>query len=142
MLVPIADGHRSGPTPKSTSAPAPAPATDPASSTLSRLPAELQIAISEYLPYPDALSFKHTSRHFYLLVRTDVKLRVQWLIARMDNHLEGPNMKRCDLRTDRSFWRGNVPYVLNIRDDVERLTCAARWYSDIGLIWSVSQDQG
>ena len=75
--------------------------------TLTDLPTELHLAISQYLTYPDALSLKHTSRHFFHLVDTGVKLKVAWLVERHSLHLECPN-HCCDLRSDRQFCKGSV----------------------------------
>lgn len=73
------------------------------------LPTELHIAISRYLIYPDALSLKHTNVHFYHLVDTGVRLKVEWLMERRMLHLECPNDRRCDLGSDLRFCRGSVP---------------------------------
>lgn len=75
------------------------------------LPSELHFLISGYLTYPDALSLKHSTRHFYGLVDTGLRLKVEWLIERRRLHLECPNETRCDLGTDIKFCRGSVPYV-------------------------------
>lgn len=77
--------------------------------TLMSLPTELHIAITEYLIYPDALSLKHTNRHFYSWVDTDTELKVEWLLERRSLHLECPNDRRCDLGSDLRFCRGSVP---------------------------------
>ncbi|KAG5939188.1 hypothetical protein E4U53_007859 [Claviceps sorghi] len=58
---------------------------------LASLPTELQLAISNLLIYPDALSLKHTSRAFYQLVDTGVELKIDWLVSRRKLHLECPN---------------------------------------------------
>jgi hypothetical protein len=76
---------------------------------LMSLPTELHIAISKCLIYPDALSLKHTSRHWYSLVCTDIELKVDWLIERRRLHLECPNDRRCDFGSDLRFCRGSVP---------------------------------
>ncbi len=76
------------------------------------LPTELHLAISRFLIYPDALSLKHTNRHFRALVRTDVTLKIEWLLERRRLHLECPNSQKCDLGSDLRFCRGSVPYVL------------------------------
>ncbi|KFA76057.1 hypothetical protein S40288_00358 [Stachybotrys chartarum IBT 40288] len=73
------------------------------------LPAELHLAMSKHLIYPDALSLKHTSRYLYGLVNTGVKLKVAWLVERRSLHLECPNDRRCDLGSDLRFCRGSVP---------------------------------
>jgi hypothetical protein len=93
---------------------APGPDTTPASSNgqrleLSTLPPEIHLAISQLLIYPDALSFKHTNRHFYGLVDTGVELKVEWLMQRRSLHLECPSSVRCDLGSDLRFCRGSVP---------------------------------
>ena len=79
----------------------------PRPTTLTDLPPELHLAISQHLTYPDALSLKHTSRHFFPLVDTGVKLKVAWLVERHRLHLECPN-HCCDLRSDLQFCRGSV----------------------------------
>ncbi|KAG5928407.1 hypothetical protein E4U42_000703 [Claviceps africana] len=78
---------------------------------LASLPTELQLAISDLLIYPDALSLKHTSRAFYHLVDTGVELKIDWLVSRRKLHLECPNDRACDLRSDLQFCRGSVAYV-------------------------------
>ncbi len=80
--------------------------------TLMGLPPEIHLQISQQLIYPDALSLKHTSRYFYRLVDTGVKLKVDWLMSRRQLHLDCPNDTRCDLGSDLRFCRGSVPYVL------------------------------
>jgi hypothetical protein len=77
--------------------------------TLMDLPPEIHLLISKHLIYPDALSLKHTSRHFYGLVNTGVRLKVEWLVERRSLHLECPNDHRCDLGSDLRFCRGSVP---------------------------------
>lgn len=75
------------------------------------LPPELHLAVSEYLIYPDALSLKHTNRHFYSIVDTGIELKIDWLMERRRLHLECPNDRRCDLGSDLRFCRGSVPCV-------------------------------
>ncbi|KAI9158197.1 f-box domain-containing [Paramyrothecium foliicola] len=97
----------------------------PSQLNLMSLPTELHLAISKHLIYPDALSLKHTNRHFYSLVFTGVKLKVAWLMERRSLHLECPNDRRCDLGSDLRFCRGSVPYVFHSMPshvDLERLT--------------------
>ncbi|GAB0133447.1 hypothetical protein EsDP_00001854 [Epichloe bromicola] len=72
------------------------------------LPAELQLEISNLLVYPDALSLKHTNRTFYGLVDTGVVLKIDWLVSRRKLHLECPNDRGCDLKSDLEFCRGSV----------------------------------
>lgn len=79
--------------------------------TFTGLPTEIHLLISKQLIYPDALSLKHTSRYFYSLVDTGVKLKVAWLMERRLLHLDCPNDRRCILRTDLEFCRGSVTYV-------------------------------
>jgi hypothetical protein len=79
--------------------------------TLMTLPPELHLLIAQYLIYPDALSLKHTNRHFYQLVDTGVRLKVEWLMERRLLHLECPSDSRCDLGSDLRFCRGSVKYV-------------------------------
>lgn len=75
------------------------------------LPAEIHILVSKELIYPDALSLKHTSRYFYDWVDTGVKLKVDWLMERRELHLDCPNDRKCNLRTDLDFCRGSVTSV-------------------------------
>ena len=76
--------------------------------TLTGLPTEIHLLIAQHLIYPDALSLKHTSRHFYQLVDTGVRLKVAWLMERRLLHLECPSDQRCDLGSDLRFCRGSV----------------------------------
>lgn len=75
------------------------------------LPTELHLLIGKELTYPDALSLKHTSRYFYNLVDTGVRLKVAWLMERRMLHLDCPNDRKCNLRTDLEFCRGSVKSV-------------------------------
>ena len=75
----------------------------PSCPSLSSLPAELQLYISSHLPYPDALSLKHTCRHFYIIVDTGVRLKVSWLIERRQLHLPCPSEGQCLLKSDEAF---------------------------------------
>lgn len=75
------------------------------------LPTEIHILISKELIYPDALSLKHTSRYFYSLVDTGVRLKVAWLMERRMLHLDCPNDRKCILKTDLEFCRGSVTSV-------------------------------
>lgn len=79
--------------------------------SLFSLPPELHLLIASYLIYPDALSLKHTNRHFYHLVDTGIKLKIDWLVERRQLHLECPNNTKCDLGSDLRFCRGSVRYV-------------------------------
>ena len=72
------------------------------------LPTELHLLIAKHLTYPDALSLKYTSRYFFYLVDTGVRLKVAWLMERRDLDLERPNDRQCDLRSDLRFCRGSV----------------------------------
>ncbi|KAI0435268.1 F-box domain-containing protein [Xylaria sp. FL1042] len=92
--------------------------------SLAGLPTELHLLISKHLTYPDALSLKHTSRHFYYLVDTGVRLKVDWLMERRSLHLECPNDRRCDLRSDLGFCRGSVKLLMRRRR--EHLECESR----------------
>jgi hypothetical protein len=76
---------------------------------LMSLPTELHLAISKLLIYPDALSLKHTNRHFYNITDTGTWLKVEWLLERRRLHLECGNERRCDLGSDLRFCRGSVP---------------------------------
>ena len=91
--------------------PGPAPQPRRSGPTLSSLPPELHLLIAQHLIYPDALSLKHTNRHFYQLVDTGVRLKVEWLMERRLLHLECPSDQRCDLGSDLRFCRGSVKYV-------------------------------
>ncbi|KAH7353564.1 hypothetical protein B0T11DRAFT_287043 [Plectosphaerella cucumerina] len=95
--------------------PSPSPPDAPPSASLDSLPTELHLLIASHLPYPDALSLKHTSRHFYRLVDTGVQLKVAWLISRHELHLDCPNDSRCDLRNDSNFCRGSVRRLMHRR---------------------------
>lgn len=75
------------------------------------LPTEIHVLISKELIYPDALSLKHTSRYFYNWVDTGVRLKVAWLVERRELHLDCPNDRKCNLRTDLEFCRGSVTSV-------------------------------
>lgn len=83
--------------------------SNPPELNLMSLPTELHMAISRYLIYPDALSLKHTNRHFYSWVDTGTVLKVEWLLERRSLHLECPNDQRCELGSDLRFCRGSVP---------------------------------
>lgn len=83
--------------------------SDSAELTFMSLPTELHMAVSRYLIYPDALSLKHTNRHFYSWVDTGTELKVEWLLERRSLHLECPNDRRCELGSDLRFCRGSVP---------------------------------
>jgi hypothetical protein len=76
------------------------------------LPTELHLQIASYLTYPDALSLKHTNRHFYGFVYTGVNLKIEWLIERRRLHLDCPHDKGCELGSDMRFCRGSVRYVI------------------------------
>lgn len=80
--------------------------------TLITLPPEIHLLIARHLIYPDALALRHTNRHFYQLVDTGVKLKVEWLMERRLLHLECPSDQRCDLGSDLRFCRGSVKSVL------------------------------
>src|SRR5690348_13890383 len=89
----------------------PAPDSSSPHPQFTTLPPEIHLLISSNLIYPDALSLKHTSRYFYRIVDTGVKLKVEWLMERRKLHLECPNNQRCDLGSDLKFCRGSVKYV-------------------------------
>ncbi|KAF4472834.1 F-box domain-containing [Fusarium albosuccineum] len=84
--------------------------------TLMALPTEIHLAISKLLIYPDALSLKHTNAHFYSLVDTGIRLKVEWLVERRSLHLECPNDRRCDLGSDLRFCRGT--YSCNAGENI------------------------
>jgi hypothetical protein len=77
-----------------------------------RLPPELHLAIIAHLPYPDALSLKHSSRYFYGIVNTGINLKIEWLISRRQLHLECPHDGSCLLNSDRNFCRGSVRLLM------------------------------
>ncbi|PVH81146.1 hypothetical protein DL98DRAFT_417455 [Cadophora sp. DSE1049] len=79
------------------------------------LPTELHLQIASYLTYPDALSLKHTNRHFYSFVYTGVNLKVEWLINRRTLHLDCPHNKKCELGSDMRFCRGSVRLLMKRR---------------------------
>lgn len=81
---------------------------------LMTLPSELHIQISKYLSYPDALALKHSSRHFYSIVNTGVRLKVDWLIERFEHKLECP-MEKCSFSTDESFCNARVRGIMERR---------------------------
>ena len=83
--------------------------------SLLSLPPELLLLITSHLPYPDALSFKHTTPYLYTLVRTSVRLRVSWLVDRGTRGLVVPRRK-CVLKTDAAFCcSGEVRRIMDIR---------------------------
>ncbi|KGO76615.1 hypothetical protein PITC_091380 [Penicillium italicum] len=84
------------------------------STNLMTLPSELHIQISTYLSYPDALALKHSSRHFYSMVFTGVRLKVDWLLERFEHKLECP-MEKCLFSTDESFCNGQVCGIMERR---------------------------
>lgn len=86
--------------------------TEKSQTNFMHLPTEIHLLISKELIYPDALSLKHTSRYFYNLVDTGVRLKVAWLMERRMLHLDCPNDRKCILRTDLEFCRGSVTSVL------------------------------
>jgi hypothetical protein len=89
----------------------PGPDGETTPATFALLPPEIHEQISKQLIYPDALSLKHTSRYFYRMVDTGVRLKVEWLMERRMLHLECPNNTRCDLGSDLRFCRGSVAWV-------------------------------
>jgi F-box associated protein len=98
------------------------PSPPPPSACLDSLPTELHLLIASHLPYPDALSLKHTSRHFYRLVDTGVRLKVAWLVSRHELHLDCPSDSRCDLRNDSNFCRGSVRSVCSILTSTDEVS--------------------
>ncbi|KAK3898775.1 hypothetical protein C8A05DRAFT_18692 [Staphylotrichum tortipilum] len=92
--------------------------------TFTTLPVEIHLLIAHHLIYPDALSLKHTSRHFYQLVDTGVRLKVEWLVERRLLHLECPSDRRCDLGSDLRFCRGSVKLLMQRRR--EHIECESR----------------
>lgn len=96
--------------PEPSSSPNPSPTT-----TLLSLPPELHHLISNNLTYPDALSLKHTSTHFYTLINTGIHLKVSWLIQRRGLHLDCPHDRACELGSDWRFCRGSVGLLMKRR---------------------------
>ncbi|KAK1749524.1 hypothetical protein QBC47DRAFT_151651 [Echria macrotheca] len=92
--------------------------------TFTTLPPEIHLLITRHLIYPDALSLKHTSRYFYSLVDTGVRLKIDWLVERRRLHLECPNDRRCDLGSDLRFCRGSVRLLMQRRR--EHIECESR----------------
>ncbi|CAN8102816.1 unnamed protein product [Discula destructiva] len=88
------------------------------------LPTEIHTLISKELIYPDALSLKHTSRYFYSLVDTGVRLKVAWLMSRRLLHLDCPKDRKCILKTDLEFCRGSVTLLMQRRR--EHMECESR----------------
>ncbi|KAK0129216.1 hypothetical protein ONS95_001151 [Cadophora gregata] len=86
-----------------------------AKASFATLPTELHLQIASYLTYPDALSLKHTNRHFYSFVYTGVNLKVEWLINRRTLHLDCPHDKKCELGSDMRFCRGSVRLLMKRR---------------------------
>ncbi|KAI1819235.1 F-box domain-containing protein [Xylaria intraflava] len=92
--------------------------------SLAGLPTELHLLIAERLTYPDALSLKFTSRHFFYLVDTGVTLKVDWLMECRNLDLKCPYDGNCDLRSDLRFCRGSVKLLMQRRR--EHLECESR----------------
>jgi hypothetical protein len=82
--------------------------------TFMSLPTELHLLISKHLIYPDALSLKHTNRHFFNIVYTGVHLKIDWLIERRRLHLDCPNDQKCELGSDLRFCRGSIGYARSV----------------------------
>ena len=78
------------------------------------LPTELHFPIADHLPYPDALALKHTCGHFYHLVDTGVKKKVDWLVERFERKLECP-MEKCCFRTDEVFCNSRMRKLMERR---------------------------
>ncbi|KAF7942905.1 uncharacterized protein EAE97_006359 [Botrytis byssoidea] len=79
------------------------------------LPQEIQVLIISHLIYPDALSLKHTNRHFYSFVYTGLHLKIEWLIQRRRLHLDCPSDSKCELGSDVRFCRGSVALLMKRR---------------------------
>lgn len=101
----------------------PSPSSE-SSPSLSTIPEELYSLILPHLPYPDALSLKHTSRKFYRLVDTSMELKVAWLIDRHIRGLPCPQ-KQCILKTDAAF-------CLSKSGEVKRLMERRRRHEECG----------
>ncbi|EFQ98558.1 F-box domain-containing protein [Nannizzia gypsea CBS 118893] len=79
-----------------------------------RLPTEIHMHIASLLSYPDALALKHTNSYLYSLVRTNLPLRVDWIIERHEKGLAVPR-KNCVLRTDELFCNSEVNQIMERR---------------------------
>ncbi|EFE32983.1 uncharacterized protein ARB_00070 [Trichophyton benhamiae CBS 112371] len=79
-----------------------------------RLPTEIHMHIASFLSYPDALALKHTNSYLYSLVRTNLPLRVDWIIERHEKGLTVPR-KNCVLRTDELFCNSEVNQIMERR---------------------------
>lgn len=91
------------------------PTGAPQRTSLSTLPTELQLWISRQLAYPDALSLKHVSRHFYGLVDSGVRLKVAWMVERHELRLGFPDHRHCILKTDEAFCSRQVRTLMERR---------------------------
>lgn len=81
-------------------------------STLMDLPPEIHLMVISHLPYPDALSLKHSTRYFYGIVYTGIHLKIEWLISQRQLHLECPHDGSCLLNSDTNFCRGSVRLLM------------------------------
>ncbi|TVY38217.1 hypothetical protein LSUB1_G004224, partial [Lachnellula subtilissima] len=107
-------------------------------------PPELHLLISSHLTYPDALSLKHTSRHFYTLVYTGVNLKIEWLIERRTLHLDCPHDKKCELGSDMRFCRGSVRDGESTASVTRERAVEDAWFSGRGFEeagWVVGEDK-
>lgn len=97
---------------------APTEALEPTETTapaaFTSLPTEIHIQIASILPYPDALALKHTNGHLYSLVKTDLELKVDWILERHRRGLAVPRRK-CELRTDETFCKGEICNIMEKR---------------------------
>ncbi|KAI9823978.1 MAG: hypothetical protein M1826_007571 [Phylliscum demangeonii] len=104
--------------------------------SLTQLPTELHLLIARELAYPDALSLKHTCRHFYRLINTGVRLKVAWLEDRRRLGLPmltggaGTGAGGCTLKTDQAFCASR-----EVRTMMERW----RWHADCVSSMSTKQ---
>ncbi|KAL8779790.1 MAG: hypothetical protein Q9213_006775 [Squamulea squamosa] len=101
--------------PDLTTIPLPSPLERPSPPpSLTNLPPELYALILLHLPYPDALSLKHTCTLFYNLVDTSIRQKVSWLVDRHSRGLPCPQ-KKCVMKTDSLFCEGEVRVLMERR---------------------------
>ncbi len=86
------------------------------------LPVELHLQIASHLPYPDALSLKHSSVYFSDLIDTGLTKKVTWLISRRRLQLECPHLGSCVLKTDEAFVK-NKQVIRVLRRRRRHLEC-------------------
>uniref|UniRef100_L7ISN1 F-box domain-containing protein n=1 Tax=Pyricularia oryzae (strain P131) TaxID=1143193 RepID=L7ISN1_PYRO1 len=94
------------------------PSTGRVGPSLMDLPTELHILISQELIYPDALSLKHTSRHFYDLTYTGLLFFLWLLMQRRREHVE------CDSRPGLGCLVFGTPVCTHRQQPLQRIR---RW---------------